>query len=96
MGVFRELLAELGRGLGIGPAAVEAVVPIPQADVVDEAHARRIVRDLANEEAVGIPAVQDIADVEDDGRDRRSHLSALSGPKTGSHFWWKALSPGAP
>ena len=38
MGIFGEFLGQLGRGLGVGPAAVERVVPLPQADIVDEAH----------------------------------------------------------
>ena len=62
-----EFLVELGRGLGIGPAAVERLVPAVEVDILDEAQARLIVGDLPDEEGVGIPAVEDVADVEDDG-----------------------------
>lgn len=74
-GISREFLAELGRGLVEGPAAVQAVVPAPQIDILDEAQARRVVGDLALEEGFGIPAVKDVADVEDGGRDRGQAFS---------------------
>jgi hypothetical protein len=60
--------AELARGLVERPAAVQRLVPLPQIGVCDELQARFVVRDLAHQESVGIPAVKDVADVEDDGR----------------------------
>ena len=62
-----EFLAELGRRLGMGAAAVEAVVPAVDIDILDEAEARFIVGELADDEGIGVPAVEDVADVEDDG-----------------------------
>ena len=72
-GIFGEFLAELGRGLGIGPAAVQRLVPAIEVDILDEAQARLIVGDLPDEEGVGIPAVKDVADVEDDGASSAGH-----------------------
>lgn len=68
VGIFGEFLRQLGRGVSIGTASIEGLVPVPQADIVDEFQPRRIVRDLPDEEGIGIPAVKDVADVEDDGR----------------------------
>ena len=42
-------------------------MPGPQVGVLDEPEALRVVGDLPDEESVRIPAVQDVADVEDDG-----------------------------
>ena len=67
LGIFGEFLVELGRGLGIGPAAVQRLVPAVEVDSSMNSQARRIVGDLPDEEGVGIPAVKDVADVEDDG-----------------------------
>jgi hypothetical protein len=67
MGVSGKLPAELGRGLGEGPAGVERVVPFPQSDVGDEAEPSLVLGELAGEEALGVPPVEDVADVEDDG-----------------------------
>jgi hypothetical protein len=64
---LRECLAELGRGLVIGPAAVERLVPAVKVGFFDKAQARLIVGDLPGEECVGIPTVKDVADIEDDG-----------------------------
>jgi hypothetical protein len=72
MGVIGEFLAELGGGLGEGAAGIERIVPFPQADLVDEAQARLVLGQLPGEEAFGIPAVKDVADVEDDGGDARA------------------------
>ena len=77
MGIFGEFLVELGRRLVKGPAAVERLVPAVEIDIVDEAHPRLVVGDLPDEEAVGIPAVEDVADVEDDGG-RPSHTGLAS------------------
>ena len=76
--IFGEFLAELGRGLGIGPAAVQRLVPAVEVDVLDEAQARLIVGDLPDEEGFGIPAVEDVADVEDDGGRRSRGGLALA------------------
>ena len=65
--IFGEFLAELGRRLGIGPAAVQRLVPAVEVDILDELQPRRVVGDLPDQEGVGIPAVEDVADVEDDG-----------------------------
>src|SRR5688500_5573021 len=67
MGVFGEFLGQLGCRLGVRAAGVERIVPLPQADIVDKAHPRLVVGDLADQEAVRVPAVEDVADVEDDG-----------------------------
>ena len=48
-----EFLAELGRGLGIGPAAVERLVPAVEVDILDEAQPRLVVGDLPDEEGSG-------------------------------------------
>ena len=66
-GVIGEFLGELGRGLGERPAGVERVVPAPQVDILDEAQPRLVLGELPGEEGFGIPAVEDVADVEDDG-----------------------------
>ena len=42
-------------------------MPGVEVDILDEPQPRLVVGDLADEEAVGIPAVEDVADVEDDG-----------------------------
>jgi hypothetical protein len=75
VGIFGEFPRELGRRLGIGTAAVERLVPVPQTDILDELEARGVVRDLADEEGIGIPAVEDVADVEDDGSRSRAQAS---------------------
>ena len=92
-GIIGEFLGELGRGLGIGPAAVERLVPAVEVDILDEAQARLIVGDLADEEGFGIPAVEDVADVEDDGG--ASVMLNACRPRT-VHCWTRGLSPGAP
>ena len=65
--IGREFLAELGRGLVERPAGIEPVVPGPEVDVLDESEARLIVGKLPGEKGFGVPAVKDVADVEDDG-----------------------------
>jgi hypothetical protein len=70
--IVGEFFAELGRRFGERPARVERVVPAPQVDVLDEAKPGLVLGNLAGEEAVGIPAVKDVADVEDDGGRRRN------------------------
>ena len=67
MRIFGELAAELGRRFLEVAAAVQAVMPFPQADILDEAQTRLILGQLPREEAFRIPAVEDVADVEDDG-----------------------------
>ena len=44
-------------------------MPAVEVDILDEAQPRLIVGDLPDEEGIGIPAVEDVADVEDDGLD---------------------------
>ena len=67
VGIFRKLGAELvGRFTKVA-AAVERVVPFPKADILDELEPLPVFGDLADEEAFGIPAVKDVADIEDDG-----------------------------
>jgi hypothetical protein len=66
-GISREFFAELYSGLIERPPAVQAVVPAPQVDILDKAQARLVVGDLPFEKGFGIPAVEDVADVEDDG-----------------------------
>jgi hypothetical protein len=73
--ISRELLAELGRRLVERTAAVERIVPAPQVDILDEAQARLVVGELPFEEGFGIPAVEDVADVEDDGGGLRQPLT---------------------
>lgn len=70
MGVGRKCLGKLGGGLVERPPRVERIVPAIKVDVPDEAQALVIVRDLADEETIGIPAVKDVADVEYDGGGR--------------------------
>ena len=75
MGIFGEFLGELGRGLGIGAAAVQRFVPAVEIGILDEAQARRVIGDLPDEKGIGIPAVEDVADVEDDGGDSHAGIS---------------------
>ena len=72
MGVGRKLLGQLRRRFGEVAASVQRFMPAVEIGFLDEAQSLGIVRDLADEEAVGIPAVKDIADVEDDGRNARA------------------------
>jgi hypothetical protein len=48
-------------------------VPAEKVGFFDEPQPRIVVGDLPDEEAVWIPAVKDIADVEDDGSRSQSH-----------------------
>ena len=75
MGIFGEFLGKLGRRFGIGAAAVESLVPAVKVDILDESQALGIVGDLPDEEGIGIPAVKDVADIEDDGRGVRAQIS---------------------
>ena len=92
-GIFGEFLAELGRGLVIGPAAVERVVPAIEVDLLDEAQPRLVVGDLPDEEGIGIPAVEDVADVEDDGGGLSASSRQLRRERS---RYAEGVSPGAP
>jgi hypothetical protein len=67
IGISRIDFAQLARGFIERPAAVQRLVPLPKIGVFDEFQARFVVPDLANQKSVGIPAVENVADVEDDG-----------------------------
>ena len=64
--IIGELLGKFGRRLAERAPAVERVVPVPQVDILDEAQPRLIVSYLFDQKAVRIPAVEDVAAVEDD------------------------------
>jgi hypothetical protein len=71
----REFLGKLGSRFRKAAPSVQGLVPPVEVDVVDEAEPRLVLRDLPYEEAVGIPAVKDVADVEDDGGRRFDRFS---------------------
>jgi hypothetical protein len=73
--VVREFRGKLGRRFLEAAPAVQSLVPPVEVDIVDEAQPSLVIGDLPDEEAVGIPAVEDVADVENDGSRSRDGLS---------------------
>jgi hypothetical protein len=103
LGISGEGPGELRRRLAERPSAVERFLPAIEIGIGDETQPRRIVGDLPREEAFGIPAVKDVADIEDDcgglfGAGRSAPFAARPGLRSnlakrriGGRQPWRAL-----
>jgi hypothetical protein len=98
MGIMGKVAGQLRGGLGKGTAAVQRLVPREEIDILDETAARGRVPYALRIKAFRFPAVEDVADIEDDGgRGGKTGLGRIFPLTDDTHLGGRTLlSPDGP